>query len=82
MFHEEGDRWKIQVKSRAQDGKVKRQIIDVHTSYVDCKFDKTFTKFVYSKPALICKQFHKVSEDKTVSLTKKATKGIKIVKGT
>ena len=82
ICHEEGDSWKVQVKARAQNGKVKTLTVDVDTAYVNCKFGKTFAKFVYNKPALIEEQSHQVSWDETICLNEKAVKGVKYMKGT
>ena len=36
----EGDSWKIQVKAKAPNGKVKTSTVDVDTAYVNCEFGK------------------------------------------
>ena len=63
IYHEEGNSCKIQVKLRALNGKVKILTVDVDTASTNHEFGKTFAKFLYNKPVLIEKKFHKVSQE-------------------
>ena len=82
ICHVDGDRWKIQVKSRALNGSVKSSTIDVDTAYVNQEFGKAYAQFVYKKPALIGKKFHEVSGRNKVRLNDRAINGVKFLKGT